>query len=87
VLQSGTGELLVAARLPPLAENQVYQLWLIAGEGAPQSGGVFTVDSSGFGVIALGPGAPTGVTLAVTAEPAPGSSGPTTTPLVVGQLS
>lgn len=87
VLQSDNGELLVAAQLPPLDAGQVYQLWLIAGEGAPESGGVFTVDSSGFGMIALGPGAPAGVTLAVTAEPAPGSPGPTTDVLVAGQLT
>jgi anti-sigma-K factor RskA len=87
VLRSEAGELLVAARLPALAPDQVYQLWLIAGDGAPQSGGVFTVDASGFGVIALGPGAPAGVTLAVTAEPAPGSPGPTSTPLVAGQIT
>jgi anti-sigma-K factor RskA len=87
VLQADDGALLVAAQLPPLAADQVYQLWLIGGDGAPQSGGVFTVDGSGFGVIALGPGAPAGVTLAVTAEPAPGSPGPTTDILVQGQLT
>jgi anti-sigma-K factor RskA len=86
VLQSADGQVLVAARLPPLAADQVYQLWLVQ-DGAAQSGGVFTVDGSGFGVIALGPGAPRGVTLAVTAEPAPGSPGPTSDPLVAGQLT
>jgi anti-sigma-K factor RskA len=88
VLQTSSGEALVAAQLPPLASGQVYQLWIIAGDAAPQSGGVFTVDSSGFGVIALDPGAVvSGYTLAVTAEPAPGSPGPTTEILVVGQLA
>lgn len=87
VLRSGAGEILVAARLPQLEAGQVYQLWLIAGQAAPASGGVFTVDSSGYGVIALGPGTPAGVTLAVTAEPAPGSAGPTSTPLIAGQLT
>lgn len=87
VLQSAAGEVLVAARLPPLAPDQVYQLWLIAGSDDPQSGGVFTVDSDGFGVVALGPGTPAGVTLAVTAEPAPGSPGPTGEILIAGQTS
>ncbi|GAB4426441.1 MAG: anti-sigma factor [Chloroflexi bacterium OHK40] len=87
-LQSADGEVVIAARLPPLAADQVYQLWVIAGQSAPVSGGTFTVDSEGYGVIALGPGAaPSGVTLAVTAEPAPGSPGPTTPILVSGQLS
>lgn len=87
VIQSAAGEVLVATRLPPLASGQVYQLWLIAGSNSPQSGGVFTVDSTGFGLIALGSGTPTGVTLAVTAEPAPGSPGPTSPILVAGELS
>lgn len=89
VLQAAGGELLVAARLPPLAPDQVYQLWVIAGEGAaPASAGTFTVDDAGYGVIALGPGAASsGATLAVTAEPAPGSPGPTTPILVAGQLT
>jgi anti-sigma-K factor RskA len=90
VLRAADGELLLAAQLPPLASDQVYQLWLIAGEGAaPVSGGVFTVDAGGYGVHALGPGATaSGLTLAVTAEPGPvGSPGPTTDVLVVGQIS
>jgi anti-sigma-K factor RskA len=87
VLQSAAGELLVAAQLPPLAPEQVYQLWLIGDSGAPQSGGVFSVGSSGLGLIALGPGTPADVTLAVTAEPAPGSPGPTGPILVQGRTS
>lgn len=89
VVTSPEGELLVAAQLPPLAPDQVYQLWVIAGEGAaPASAGTFTVDDAGFGLIALGPGAAAaGATLAVTAEPAPGSAGPTTPILIAGQLT
>lgn len=88
VLRADDGGLLVAAQLPLLPPGQVYQLWTIAGEGAPQSAGVFQVDSSGFGLLTVPAGAPSGATLAVTAEPGPtGSPGPTTDILVVGQLS
>lgn len=89
VLQAEDGQLLVAAQLPPLAADQVYQLWIIAeGAPAPASAGTFTVDAGGFGVIAVGPGAtPEGATLAVTAEPAPGSPGPTTDILVQGEIA
>jgi anti-sigma-K factor RskA len=89
VLQAADGELLLAAQLPPLESDQVYQLWLIAGQEAPVSGGVFTVGGDGLGVLALGPGAAAaGLTLAVTAEPGPeGSSGPTTDVLIIGELS
>jgi len=87
VLQAADGQLLLAAQLPPLTSDQVYQLWVIAGTSAPASGGVFSVDSSGFGVIALGAGTTAaGVTLAVTAEPAPGSAGPTLPILLAGEL-
>jgi hypothetical protein len=89
VLRAADGELLLAAQLPPLASGQVYQLWLIAGQEAPVSGGVFTVGGDGVGVLALGPGAAaSGLTLAVTAEPGPdGSPGPTTDVLIIGELS
>lgn len=88
VLQSAAGQLLLAAQLPPLEPGRVYQLWLIAGQNAPVSAGVFTVSNEGYGVIALGPGAATaGATLAVTNEPAPGSPGPTSDVLLVGQIS
>ena len=82
------GELLLAAQLPPLAGDQVYQLWTIAGQDTPVSAGVFTVDSGGYGVLALGPGvAVPGVTLAVTPEPGPnGSPAPTGDVLIDGEL-
>lgn len=88
VLRADDGTLLVAAQLPPLAPGQVYQLWTIAGDNGPQSAGVFRVDAQGFGLVAVPAGAPSGATLAVTAEPGPtGSPGPTTDVLVVGQVS
>lgn len=88
VLQSADGEVLLAAQLPPLPEGQVYQLWVIAGQDAPASAGVFRVGSDGGGLLTLSPGRPiAGATLAVTAEPGPaGSSGPTSDPLILGQV-
>jgi anti-sigma-K factor RskA len=89
VLASPDGGLVIAAQLPQLGQDQVYQLWVIASEGAtPASAGIFSIDASGYGVLALGPGlAAPGVTLAVTAEPAPGSPRPTTPILVAGQIT
>jgi anti-sigma-K factor RskA len=82
------GDLLLAAQLPPLAEDKVYQLWVIAGQDAPVGAGVFRVGSDGSGLLSLGPGlALAGVTLAVTAEPGPaGSPGPTSTVLIAGKM-
>lgn len=88
VLQSADGNLILAADLPPLAAGRVYQLWLIEGENAPVSGGVFTVGADGYGFLTLAAGSPiAGATLAVTDEPAPGSPGPTSEILLVGQAT
>ncbi|GAB4203308.1 MAG: anti-sigma factor [Roseiflexaceae bacterium] len=90
VLRSASGETLVAARLPQLAQGRVYQLWLIQGSGAPVSGGTFTVDEQGFGLLRLGTTTLSPLaadTFAITDEPTGGSPGPTTTPLVAGKQS
>jgi anti-sigma-K factor RskA len=88
VLQSADGNVILAADLPPLAAGRVYQLWLIDGAAAPVSGGVFTVDADGYGFLTLDAGRPlAGATLAVTNEPAPGSPGPTSAILIVGEVT
>jgi anti-sigma-K factor RskA len=88
VLRTSDGELLVAASLPQLEAERVYQLWLIEGQAAPVSAGIFTVDSAGTALITLETGRDlSGATLAVTNEPAPGSSGPTTDILIAGTIS
>lgn len=88
VLQSAEGELLLAAQLPPLEAGRVYQLWLIAGTDAPVSAGIFEVDANGNGLLTIEAGRPlAGATLAVTNEPAPGSPGPTSAPLIAGEVS
>ena len=79
---------LLAAQLPPIASDLVYQLWVIEGQNAPLSAGVFQVDPSGIGVLRLdGPTPASGATLAITVEPAPGSPGPTSEIVIVGTIS
>src|SRR5690606_402790 len=41
--------MLVTMEMPPLPEDQVYQLWYLRG-GVPYSAGMFTVDASGKGM-------------------------------------
>jgi anti-sigma-K factor RskA len=87
VLRTPGGDVVVAAQLAPLPAGRVYQLWLIDGEGAPVSGGTFTVDADGYGLITVAAGADTRAAqvFAVTAEPGPdGSPGPTSDPILVG---
>jgi anti-sigma-K factor RskA len=86
VLRTSAGVTVVAAKLPALAPGRTYQLWLIRG-GKPAGVGTFGVDAQGFGMLTLGSAdlAPQATdTFAVTDEPAGGSPGPTTSPLIAG---
>ncbi len=88
VVRDETGQLVMITVLPPLPANQVYQLWLLEGSAAPVSGGVFTIEPSGYGIIRLpDTGAQPGTILAITAEPSPGSPAPTSAILISGQLT
>lgn len=86
VVRTANGALVVAAHLPPLPNDRVYQLWFIKGQEAPISGGTFGVDPQGNALLSLAPGAstPNADTFAITNEPAGGSPGPTTPPLIAG---
>jgi hypothetical protein len=81
--QSGA---LVVRNLPQLAPDRVYQSWLIKG-GKPVPGPTFTVDASGTGSAPIAEPSATGYNvMAVTEEPAGGSTEPTTEPLLAGEL-
>jgi anti-sigma-K factor RskA len=84
VISAPDGQVLVTARLPPLAQGRVYQLWQIEGSSAPVSAGTFTVGPDGVGSIRATASAAN--TYAVTDEPEGGSPGPTTPVLLSGQL-
>lgn len=72
--------LLVVDDLPPLPAGQVYQLWLIR-DGERDSGGIFTVDEQGYGVLLVEAPHPIRMyqAIGVTNEPPGGSPGPTGT--------
>lgn len=79
---------LITDQLPPLEDQQTYQLWLINDAG-PHSAGTFDLDANGFGWLTFDPGATltTFDALGISVEPEGGSDAPTTTPLAVGQVS
>jgi anti-sigma-K factor RskA len=86
------GLLFFATRLPALAANQTYQLWLVPSEGNPISAGIFRPDEKGDGSILLPEVAalPAGVeakAFAVTIEPAGGVPQPTGPKVLVGLVS
>jgi anti-sigma-K factor RskA len=78
---------LAVSDLPPLPEDQVYQLWLL-GTDAPISAGTFTVDASGRGQVEFSGLAwsPMYSGVAITREPPGGSPGPTSDILIQGNL-
>lgn len=82
------GGLLVAQGLPSVPEGKAYELWAIAGAGAPQPAGVFTVDAKGVGSLRVAPIQAGGAvdTFAVTLEPAGGVPAPTGAMYLAGKL-
>ena len=78
---------LLTVNLPPLPVDKAYQVWLISG-GRKYNGGLFTVDSTGFGVVVIVPVVPFSEidALGITIEPAGGSRGPTGVNVLKGDL-
>ena len=87
VSRSGSQALLLALDLRPLPPDKVYQVWLIK-DGRKYSGGYFTVDSSGYGqtLIFPYPSIAEFEGIGITIEPLGGSSGPTGTSVLKGDL-
>ena len=84
VVSRRLGEAVVSATgMPPLPAGRVYQLWVIGPAGA-RSAGLLSGTGRARGVLAssVRPGDRIGITV----EPAPGTSRPTTTPVVVMAL-
>jgi anti-sigma factor RsiW len=71
----------VTTGLPALPSGKVYQLWLI-GKAKTVSAGLLPQAKSGQTPAVLATGLVKGDKLGLTVEPAPGSSQPTTTPIV-----
>lgn len=78
---------LLALNLPPLPDDKAYQVWLIK-DGLKYSGGLFKVDSTGYGQAVIIPVVPfTEIdALGITIEPARGSTGPTGASVLKGDL-
>ena len=79
--------LLLVVDLPPLPADKVYQVWFIK-DGHRYGAGVFTVDSTGFGQTVIIPLAPLAEfeAVGITVEPVGGSTGPTGTSVLKGDL-
>ena len=87
VSRTGTEALLLVINLPPLPGDRVYQVWLVKG-GQKYGAATFMVDSTGYGqavIIPLGSIAEFDA-VRITVEPFGGSSGPTGTSILDGDL-
>jgi anti-sigma-K factor RskA len=78
---------LIVDGLPGLDEDQQYQLWLIR-DGQRTSGGVFSVNSEGYGALWISSPEPLSSypVFGITIEPAGGSPGPTGEKVLGGNL-
>ena len=78
---------LTAESFPELQPDMAYQLWLIR-DGQRTSGGLFTVDDEGAGVLLVVAPKPIDIfdSMGITPEPASGSPAPTSPPVVIGKL-
>jgi anti-sigma-K factor RskA len=80
------GVVLIAAHLPKLESDRIFQMWVIPTQGNPIPAGTFRRQLDDTAVYVRG-GAVTGAAaIAVTVEPAGGSPQPTTTPFIVTKL-
>ncbi|MBC7812950.1 MAG: anti-sigma factor [Burkholderiales bacterium] len=79
--------LLYAQELPPLASNEVYQVWFIRGD-QPVSAGLLRVAEDGTGSLLLRSPEPVGNfdIVGITVEPSTGSELPTSAPIAAGEL-
>jgi len=73
---------------PECKSGMKYQLWLTSKDGVRTSGGLFSVDTSGMGllVLSLEQALDTYELIGITPEPAGGSLGPTAPPIVRGSI-
>jgi hypothetical protein len=79
---------LTTTELPDLPANQTYQLWLIE-EGQPVDAGIFQADEWGVVTYTAHLNQPIGnyQAVAISREPASGSTAPTTDPIAVGEFA
>lgn len=79
---------LAMRQLAPTSGSQVYEAWVIGPEAQPVAIGGFRVDATGTGFFEASGVVPAeGIVLALTLEPAPGATAPTSAPVAVGTVT
>jgi anti-sigma-K factor RskA len=87
ISSDGSFGTLITDGMPPLKEDQAYQLWLVR-DGKRTNGGVFTVKPNGYGtlVVRTSRSLLDFTSLGITIEPASGSPAPTGEKVLGGNL-
>lgn len=85
------GIVLIAANLPSIPADRIFEMWVIPQSGAPIPAGTFragagTGEQDSAVYVRPGPVPSSAAAVAVTVEPAAGSTKPTTTPFIVSRL-
>jgi anti-sigma-K factor RskA len=84
VFSRSDGEAVITtAGMPAAGGSKVYQLWVITAEGAARSAGLMSGGTTGATSPVLADDVQSGDSLAITIEPAGGSSRPTTSPVAL----
>ncbi|MEZ5316276.1 MAG: anti-sigma factor [Vicinamibacterales bacterium] len=81
------GLVLRARSMPALDAGRVYQLWMVPRAGTPVSAGLLTVQPDGSSSHVTHLPAMEAAAVAITVEPAGGSPGPTSAPVMVGNFN
>jgi anti-sigma-K factor RskA len=83
------GIVFVGSRLPHIASNETFELWLVPATGAPKPAGLFRPNAAGESVNVSPAPVDTGTTkaVAVSIEPRQGSPAPTTKPILIVPLA
>ena len=83
---AGDGTVRIAMRdLPATSGNEVYEAWVIGSDGVPKAIGGFRVGDTGIAYFESdGSPAQEGTVLALTLEPAPGATAPSSQPVSLG---
>jgi len=87
LLHPQLGVMLIASNLPAAGAGKTYEMWVIPKTGAPRPAGLFQSDGTRGLHILTGPLDLDALNaVAVTVEPAAGSTAPTTTPIIVAPV-
>ena len=78
---------MVAANVPTLPGNQVYELWTLTTDGKARPAGVWTPSSNGSAAVPIKGDLATTAGIAVTVEPPGGSAQPTSKPIASATMT